>query len=69
MLRQERKNIHLVLHENYDEHNKVIKDEKWKLNESSFPHALYEYIFLPCRKCVDVVLITQKCGHFVHIMR
>lgn len=47
-----KKNIHLVLHENYDEHNKVIKDEKWKLNESSFPHALYEYIFLPCRKCV-----------------
>lgn len=47
-----KKDIHLVVHENYDENNKVIKDDKWKLNEASFPHALYEYIFLPCRKCV-----------------
>lgn len=47
-----KKDIHLVLHETYDENGKLVKDEKWKLNEASFPHALYEYINLPCRTCV-----------------
>ena len=39
-----RKDIHLVLHE--DTH------EKYLLNERNYPHALYEYIFVPCKKCV-----------------
>lgn len=38
-----RKDIHLVLHE--DTHDKYL------LNEKNFPHALYEYIFIPCKKC------------------
>ena len=39
-----RKDIHLVLHE--DTHDKYL------LNEKNFPHALYEYIKVPCKKCV-----------------
>lgn len=47
-----KKDIHLVLRESYDDKGKVVKDSKWLLNESNFPHSLYEYINLPCRKCV-----------------
>lgn len=41
-----KKTIHLVLHE------EKKGDTKWLLNEKNYPHALYEYIYLPCRKCV-----------------
>lgn len=48
-----RKDIHLVLYETFDPvTKKVIKDEKWILNEKSFPHSAFEYINLPCKKCV-----------------
>lgn len=48
-----KKDIHLVLHEDFDpKTKKVIKNEKWLLNEKSFPHSIYEYINLPCKKCV-----------------
>lgn len=40
-----KKEIHLVLHE------KEKGDVKWLYNEKYFPHANYEYIYLPCRKC------------------
>lgn len=41
-----KKEIHLVLHE------EKKGDSKWLLNEKNYPHALYEYIYLPCKKCV-----------------
>lgn len=41
-----KKNIKLCLHE-----TPGVKDEKWRYNEANFPHALYEYVYLPCRKC------------------
>lgn len=46
-----KKSIHLVLHENFDDNGNVIKDSKYLVNEKDFPHALYEYINLPCRQC------------------
>lgn len=39
-----KKKLHLVFNE--------TDESKWKYNESYFPHALYEYIHIPCRKCV-----------------
>lgn len=47
-----KKDIHLVFHENFDSSGNVIKDSKYLYNEQNFPHALYEYVNLPCRKCV-----------------
>ena len=46
------KKIHLCLTETFDENKNVIKDEKYLYNEKNFPHALYKYIYLPCKKCV-----------------
>lgn len=42
-----KKNIHLCCSE-----TPGVKDEKWLANEKNFPHSLYEYVYLPCRKCV-----------------
>lgn len=41
-----KKDIHLVMHE------EKKGDPKWLVNEKYFPHANYEYIYLPCRKCI-----------------
>lgn len=41
-----KKELHLVLHE-FEK-----GDTKWLYNEKYFPHVLYEYIYIPCRKCV-----------------
>ncbi len=40
-----KKDIHLVLNEDGNK-------QKWLLNEKEYPHALYEYIKIPCKKCV-----------------
>lgn len=40
-----KKTLHLVLHE------EEKGDTKWLYNEKYFPHALYEYIYIPCKKC------------------
>lgn len=47
-----KKDIHIVLHESKDDNGKIIKDSKYLLNEKNYPHSQYEYIKIPCRKCV-----------------
>ena len=46
-----KKNIHIVLNEKYDENKHVIKNAAWAVNERNYPHTLYEYIHVPCKKC------------------
>lgn len=47
-----KKDIKLCLHEDFDDNHNVIKNEKWLLNEKEYPHALYEYLNIPCKKCI-----------------